>query len=94
MHLFLLGFQVNLGFQGIQSDQVVLALHGVLGFQGGQQDRVALDCCYCIRREFGWASCLFCSSDLQVEELEGAGVSLDFEFHRSKDSLNKEGKKV
>lgn len=71
MYLFLLDFQVNLGFQGIQPDQVALALHGVLGFQGGQQDRVALDCCYCIRREFGWASCLFCSSDLQVEVWKG-----------------------
>lgn len=52
-HLFLLDFQVNLGSQRIQSDQAVLALHGILGFQGGQQDQVVLDCCCYIRRESG-----------------------------------------
>lgn len=53
MYLFLLDFQVNLGFQGNQFDPVAQALHGIPGCRGGQEDQGALDCCYDIQRESG-----------------------------------------
>lgn len=81
-YLFLPDFQVNLGFQGNQSDQVVQALRGILGCQEGREDRVAPESCCDIQRESDWASCQFCSSDLQ-EKNESFGFRLHLCFNDS-----------
>lgn len=46
MHLFLLDFQVILGFQGNRFYRFGQALLGLPGNQGDQEDQVALEC-YC-----------------------------------------------
>lgn len=52
-NLFLLDFQVNLGFLGNQFDQAVQALLCFPGCQEGQEDQLALESCYDIQKESG-----------------------------------------
>lgn len=67
-YLFLLDFQVDLGFQGNRCVQAVQARRGILGCQEGLEDQVVRESCCDIQKESGWASCQFCSSDLQKKK--------------------------
>lgn len=81
--LVLLGFRVDLEFQGIQHGRTVRALREIPRFREGRRDRVVRRSCYGNRTGSGWASCWFCSSGLQETTPQGEGMfsgDLNFRF--------------
>lgn len=86
-YLFLLDFQVDLGFQGNRCVRAVQALRGILGYQEGLEDQVVRESCCDIQKESGWASCQFCSSDLQMKK-KIRQIWITFLFRRLQTSIN------